>query len=337
MDLGAIERRARERLDPRVWSLIDDAAGDGLSARRNETAFRERRVVPRVLRDVSGIDMSTALLASPVSAPIGVAPLPRLAAVHDEGERAVAAAAARLGLVFCAATNSSTPLEALCVDPPRAWFQLYPHHDDHVTADLVTRAAEVGYAAVVVTVDRPVPGMKASERTKSTLPAELPNLARYPGAEVVGRRHNPAFTWSQLDALRDACPLPLVLKGILSADDAALAVAHGCAGIWVSNHGGRQLDQAVSPLDVLEDIARAVDGRAQVYLDGGVRRGVDALIALAIGADAVFVGRPVAFGLAACGEDGVDAVLGGLVDELRVAMAIAGVSRLPEIVRSLIR
>jgi 4-hydroxymandelate oxidase len=336
MDLRVVERLARERLGSRALHLIEDAAGEGISARRNEAAFRERWVVPRVLRDVSAVDTTTELLGAHVSAPIGIAPLPRMGDVHEEGEQAVAAAAADLGVVTCAPTNSSVALEDVCLDPERSWFQLYPHGDAGITADLVRRAVEAGYAAVVLTVDRPVPGMKASEATKSTAGGDLPNLARY-GPDALGARHRPAFTWTDLDELRSVCPVPVVVKGILSAADAALAVEHGCAAVWVSNHGGRQLDQAVAPLDVLEEIGAAVDGRAQVYLDGGVRRGIDVLIALALGADAVFVGRPIAWGLAAQGQEGVRGVLARLVGELRATMALAGAARIPDVARALVR
>lgn len=336
MDIAALEQIARQELAPETFALIASWAGEGLAARRNEEAFRERSVVARVLRDVTTVDVATELLSTSVSAPIGVAPLPRLGSVHADGECAVALAAAEAGVLFCAATNSSIELEALSVPGAPAWFQLYPHSDAAVTSDLAQRAGAAGYAAVVVTADRPVPGAKATEAAKSTRPEDLPNLARY-GSDAVVRRHNPAFTWPELADLVAASPLPVVLKGVLSAADARSAVERGCAGVWVSNHGGRQLDQAACPLDVLEEIGRVVDGRAQVYLDGGVRRGLDVLIALALGADAVFVGRPVAYALAAGGQAGVAALLREMAAELRQTMALAGVGDLGMIERGLIR
>lgn len=337
MSAEELEQGARQCLDPALFALIRDAAGEGTSARRNEAAFREWWIVPRLLRDVSTIDRSTGLLGKRVDAPFGVAPLPQLGRVHDGAEAAVAAAAARRGVVYCAPTNASVAMEDLAVPGGHGWFQLYPHSDDAITLDLARRAGDGGYEALVITVDRPVAGAKTSERFKSTRPEDYPNLAPYASSEVVRSRHHPGFSWGELEHLQASCSLPIVLKGILSADDARLAVEQGCAAIWVSNHGGRQLDQAVCALDVVEEIVQVVAGRAQVYLDGGVRRGVDVFIALALGADAVFLGRPVAYALATGGRSGVQQLLDALTAELEGAMALAGTAQLREIERSAVR
>lgn len=336
MDVEGLRQAARACLSPSVFAFLDDAAGEGITARRNETVFRERSLVPRVGRDVSDVDTTTTVLSGRVTAPIGIAPLPRLAAVHEEAERGLATAAASRGVVFCAATNSSVALEDLAVENARQWFQLYAHPDGAVTADLVARAGSAGYEAVVLTVDRPVPGAKKSEARKSTSPADVPNLARY-GQDAVRHRYDPAFTYTDLEALCRASPLPVVVKGVLHADDARLAVDHGAAAVWVSNHGGRQLDHVVASLEALEEITGAVGDRVEVYLDGGVRRGLDVLVALALGADTVFVGRPAAYALAVDGARGVEALLGRLVVELEQAMALTGADDVRRIDRSMVR
>lgn len=337
MHLSELETAAAEVLPPHTFALLADAAGEGLTARWNEEAFRAWRLAPRVLRDVSSVDTTLDLLGSPVSCPVGVAPLPRMASVHPEGERGLARAAADRGVVFCAATNSTVPLEELVIDGAPAWFQLYAHRDRGITRDLVARAVAAGYRAIVITLDRPVPGGKASETRKSIDPADYPNLARYGGPEVVTDRYDPTFTWTQLADLRAHCPIPVVVKGVLDAEDARLAIEHGCEGVWVSNHGGRQLDQAVPSLEVLEEVVDVVAGEGEVLLDGGVRRGIDVLIALALGARAVLVGRPLAYALATGGQAGVSAALTQFEDQLAHAMALVGAPSLSDLGRGQVR
>jgi isopentenyl diphosphate isomerase/L-lactate dehydrogenase-like FMN-dependent dehydrogenase len=337
MDLRSLERQARDVLAPELFALIADAAGEGRTARDNERAFRRRALVPRVLRDVSEVRTTTTVLDHEVTAPIGIAPLPRMAGVHAGGERALAEAAAELGLVFCAATNSSVVLEELVLEGGPTWFQLYPHRDAGITSDLVARAEAAGYDALAITLDRPVRGLKASEATKRDDAAAFPNLARYGGADVVSGRYHPAFTWDELARLLQATSLPIVLKGVLAVEDARRAIDLGCAGIWVSNHGGRQLDQSIASLDVLEEIAAVVDGRGEVFLDGGVRRGIDPLIAASLGADGVFLGRPLAYALAVGGCAGVRDALATLTAELAQAMALLGVARIDQLARERVR
>jgi 4-hydroxymandelate oxidase len=337
VDPRQLERAAAEILPPQTFALLADAAGEGLAARWNEEAFRSWCLAPRVLRDVSAVDTTLDLLGEPVSCPIGIAPLPRMGSVHPDGERGLARAAADRGVVFCAATNSTVPLEDLVVDGAPAWFQLYPHRDAGITADLVSRAVDAGYRAIVITIDRPVPGGKASEAGKSTDPADHPNLSRYGGAEVVRDRYDPTFTWDRLARLRAACPVPVVVKGVLHPDDARLAIEHGCDGVWVSNHGGRQLDQAVPSLEVLEEVVAAVEGRGEVLLDGGIRRGLDASIAVALGARAVLVGRPLAYALATGGRAGVGEALTRFRDQLAHTMALVGVTSVGDLTREHVR
>lgn len=328
MSLIDLEAQARSVLPPETYALIADVAGQGDTARRNEAAFRRWSTIPRVLRDVSSVDTSTVLQGLPVAAPLGIAPLPRMGKVHPHGERGLAEAAADFGVVFCAATNSTVALEELTIEGAPAWFQLYPHSDAGITRDLVARATAAAYRAVVVTLDRPTPGLKGSEAAKDTDVSSYPNLAPYGERGVVSGRYNPAFTWTELAKLRDECPLPLVLKGILDKEDARMAIEHGCEGIWVSNHGGRQLDHTIASLDALEAVAASVDGQGEVYLDGGVREGTDILIAIALGATAVFVGRPMAYALAVEGGPSVRGALKQVTSEFAHSMALTGASGL---------
>ncbi len=333
MNPRELDAHARSLLPTQTYALIADAAGQGVTARRNREVFSRRSIIPRVLRDVSTIDTATALQGSAVSAPLGVAPLPRMAAVHPDGERGLAEAAADLGLVFCAATNSTIALEELVIDGAPAWFQLYPHSDPGITRDLTVRAAAAGYRAVVVTLDRPVPGLKSSEDTKTADVSAYPNLARYGEHQGAAARYDPSFTWRELTQLREDCSVPLIVKGVLDREDARLAIEHGCDGVWVSNHGGRQVDQTITSLEALEGIAVGVDGRGEVYLDGGVRTGVDVVIAIALGATSVFLGRPMACALAVDGRAGVRGALEQLRDELAHAMALTGTATLDDLTR----
>jgi 4-hydroxymandelate oxidase len=303
-------------------------------------AFGRWRLRPRVLVDVGTIDPSTTLLGARVAMPVGLAPVARQGLLHPDGEVAVARAAARAGVVHCLSTMSSRSLEEVAAagSPPR-WFQLYVHKDRGVSRSLVERAAAAGYAAIVLTVDFPVPGYREGER-RSGFALEPGGLGNFPdlgrGEEflpLMAALHDQRLTWDDLGWLRGLSTLPLVLKGILTAEDARLAVEHGAAGIVVSNHGGRQLDRTPAAIDALPDVVAAVDGRAEVYVDGGVRRGTDVLVALALGARAVFVGRPHAFALAHGGEAGVGRMLALVRDELENAMALLGTPRLADVAR----
>jgi 4-hydroxymandelate oxidase len=325
-----LESRAKATLSESAYELLSDTAGDGATARWNLEAFRSHAIVPRMLSDVRAPSTSTVLLGREVRTPVGVAPLPRMHLVHDSAELGLRDAALETGAVFCAATNSSVPLEELVTDGLTAWFQLYPHPDPLVTADLVKRVATAGYDALVVTVDRPTPGDKPSEATKSTRAIDYPNLSVYGDAAVADRYH-PGFTWSDLADLVEDCPLPVVAKGVLALQDASLAADAGCSAVWVSNHGGRQLDRVVATLDALPEVADAVAGRAEIYLDGGVRTGTDALVAIARGAKAVFVGRPAAYALANGGAAGAAAYLGHVTDGLRTAMSLSGCTDLDDV------
>lgn len=307
-----------------------------MTLRENVAAFARRRLRPRVLVDVSKLDTATTLLGAAVSMPIGIAPTARHRFAHPDAECATAAAAAAAGAVFCASTMSSRSLEEIagaCSGP--RWFQLYTQ--DNIgprTEALVRRAEAAGYAAIVLTVDLAVSGRRERE-LRETFDLDAPPPANLAGLPVEVDDAPPArFTWDDLRWLRNVTRLPLVLKGIMTAEDAALAVEHGVGGVWVSNHGGRQLDRAPATIDVLEEVVRAVGGQAEVYLDGGVRRGTDVVTALAFGARAVFIGRPIIYALAVAGAGGVALALELIATETRYAMALLGAPTIASITRA---
>jgi 4-hydroxymandelate oxidase len=290
---------------------------------------------PRVLVDVSAIDLTTMVMGQPTAAPIVLAPTAFQRLAHPDGELGTARAAAAAGLPMIVSTIATVSLEDIAETGVRRWFQLYVLKDRDFTADLVRRAHAAGYEALVVTVDTPVLGRRVrDERNAFTLPdgIEMANLegSGLPNALGSGltshilSRHDDSVTWDDLAWLRSLAPLPLALKGVLTAEDARLAADAGVEALIVSNHGGRQLDGAPAALDALSEVVEAAGGRVGVRVDGGVRRGVDAVKALALGARAVCVGRPYLWGLATGGEAGVRSVLEFLRDDLALAMALAG-------------
>jgi 4-hydroxymandelate oxidase len=344
VSLQDFEALARERMDPGAFAYVAGGAADEVTLRENAAAFARFRLRPRVLVDVARVLPETTLLGTRVTMPVGLAPTARQRLVHPDGELAVARAASAAGVLMVASTMSSYSLEAIAAasSGPR-WFQLYVHKDRGVTRALVERAAASGYGAVVLTVDFPVAGRRERE-LRDAVDVEWGGLGNFPeiGAGVeflplMDALHDQRLVWDDVGWVRSLTPLPLVLKGILTGEDAARAVAHGAAAIVVSNHGGRQLDRTPATIDVLEEVVEAVAGRAEVYLDGGVRRGTDVLVALALGARAVFVGRPHCFALAVGGEAAVAQMLGGLRDELENAMALLGTARPADVERAHVR
>jgi isopentenyl diphosphate isomerase/L-lactate dehydrogenase-like FMN-dependent dehydrogenase len=338
VDLEAI---AEEHLDPAAFAYYAGGAADEVTLRDNPAAWSRHRLRPRVLVDVSTVDASTTVLGTPVAMPVGVAPTALHGLAREEAELATARAAARAGVLFCLSSLASRPMEDLAeVEGPR-WYQLYAHSDRGITADLVARAAASGFRAIALTVDLPVFGRRERElRSGFAQPSAdgYGNFARYARdgdvAAVTAGLHTSLLTWADLASLRDVSELPLVVKGVLTAEDARLAVEHGVAGVWVSNHGGRQLDRTPASADVLEEVAQAVGGAAEVYVDGGVRRGSDVLAARALGATAAFAGRPFLYALAAGGEEGVAEALGVLRAELENAMALLGTATIAEVTRA---
>lgn len=330
LNLRDCEALARARLDPIALAFFAGGAGDEVTLRENVDAFARRLLRPRVLVNVASIDLATELLGTSVSTPIGIAPTAQHALAHAEAECATARAAAAAGALMCASTMSSRTLEEIGQAGGPRWFQLYVFANRDLTLDLVRRAEAAGYSALVLTVDVPVLGVRNTE-VRGGVAFDIDsygNLAAS-GATMDFDQYSkglfdPSLTWDAVGWLRAHTSLPIVLKGIMTGEDAAIAVARGADGVWVSNHGGRQLDRVPATLDVLDEVVTAVDGRAEVYLDGGIRRGVDAATALAMGAQAVFLGRPVLWALCAHGAPGVAHMLDTMNAELANAMALLG-------------
>ncbi|MEU1407528.1 alpha-hydroxy acid oxidase [Streptomyces sp. NPDC005728] len=339
---------ARCLVESSAWDYIDGGSGDETTLRENLAGYRRYRLRPRVLVDVSRCDMRTTLLGSPVALPIAIAPTGFQELVTPEAEPACARAAGEAGTLMVVSTFATRRLEDVAqVARGPLWMQLYVFRDRRVSEDLVKRAEAAGYRALVVTVDAPVRGRRVRDmRNAFALP---PNLApaNFPHTPADGfsaelsaqmaRRIDPAFTWDDLAWLRSLTRLPIVLKGVLTAEDAVHAADLGVAAIVVSNHGGRQLDGAVTALDALPEVVSAVAGRCEVLIDGGIRRGSDVLVALALGARAVLVGRPVLWGMAVSGTEGARDVLSILGTELETAMALCGRTDLPSVDASLLR
>ena len=333
LNVDDFEQAARENLDPGAYGYFAGGAGDEQTLRENAAAFARWQLRPRVLVDVGEVSTATTVLGTDVSLPLLVAPTAFHRLAHPDGELATARAAAAAGTIMCLSTLSSVSPAELAAAAPGApqWFQLYWSQDRGFTKGLVESVAEAGFRALVLTVDLPVAGVRERDvRAAFALPDDvpLPNLPialqREDFHRALALIVDPAVTWRDLEWLREACPLPLVVKGVLTAEDALLAVEHGAAAVVVSNHGGRQLDGVPAALDVLPEVVEAVGERVEVLVDGGIRRGGDVLKALALGAAAVGSGRAILWGLAAGGEEGVRRVLELFRAELEVGLQLLG-------------
>ena len=353
LNLESLEARARERLDPMLFDYIAGGAGDEWTLHENRAAWSRLQLLPRMLRGVGSRDQRTTVLGTAVSFPVLVPPMGFHGLCHEDAEVATARATAGAGTIFVASTVSNRSLEAIaeaCAGP--RWFQLYVYRDKAITRDLVQRAVAAGYSALCLTVDTPLAGPRERDRrNRLRMPAHL-GLENFPAthaerhtagseaesalARYIADMWDANLTWTDVDWLRSVSNLPVIIKGLLAPDDARLAVEHGAAAIIVSNHGGRQLDGVPAPISVLLPVMDAVAGRVEVLLDGGVRRGTDVLKALALGARAVLVGRPVLWGLTLDGESGVAAVLEHLRGEIDLAMALAGCRSVNDIGRELV-
>jgi 4-hydroxymandelate oxidase len=348
--LSDLEAAAEARTPSGIWDYIQGGSGEERTLRENHEAFRRRTLRPRILVDVSAIDPRATLLGTPLPVPFFIAPTAYQGQVHPEGEPATARAAAGPGVLSVFSTLSTFPLEEIARAggaSPR-WFQLYLQPEFARTEELVHRAERAGFGAIVVTADVPLLAVRdrqAREGFALDAPVPLGNGPEYvspPRApiETEGRYHLPAEVagdWAVIDRLRGITRLPIVVKGVLRAEDARAAVAHGARAIVVSNHGGRQLDGAPATIDVLAEVAGAVGADAEVYLDGGVRRGSDIAIALALGARGVGIGRPVLWALAAGGADGVARYLELLRTELVNVMALCGCPTLRDLTPEMVR
>jgi 4-hydroxymandelate oxidase len=338
--LTELSAKAQAALDPVRWDFFAGGAGEERTVADNEAAFAARRLVPRVLRGVGDRDLRTTLFGTGLSMPVLIAPTAFHLLAHPSGEAGTARAAAAAGTVMVVSMAATQPIEQIAATGAPLWFQLYPQPDLEFQADLVLRAEAAGCRALVATVDSPVFGRRERDRRHgfTDLP---PGLACENMRDRHGRVRNiemdTGLNWDRIAALRSMTRLPVLLKGVLHPADARLAVEHGIDGLIVSNHGGRQLDGAVATIDALPAVAEAIAGRIPILLDGGVRRGSDIVVALALGASAVLIGRPVVWGLAADGEAGVRAVLEVLGDDLDHVLALTGVSRPTDLTPDLVR
>lgn len=346
--LEDVERIAAAVLPAAVHDFVAGGSGAELTLAANRAALDRVHLLPRVLRDVSRCRISTTLLGRPVSMPVAIAPMGYHRLVHPDGELAVAKAAAQAGVPFAAAMLSSQPLEQIAAAGAETWFQLYWLRDGARSLELVRRAEDAGCTAIVLTVDVPWMGRRQRDvRNQFALPADV-TAANF--SEAAGTAHrvgsggsalaahteeafSPAVSWADLERLRAFTRLPLVVKGVLDPADARRAEECGADAVVVSNHGGRQLDGAVSSIDALAPVRETVGPGCQVLFDSGIRSGLDVLRALALGADGVLLGRPVLWGLAADGAAGVEYVLRLLATELHTALGLAGCDSVAEAAR----
>ncbi|MBA2740974.1 MAG: alpha-hydroxy-acid oxidizing protein [Actinobacteria bacterium] len=326
------ERAAEAALTPEAWAYIAGGAGDERTMRWNREAFSEYRLRYRVLVDVTSVTTETTVLGTPVSMPILAAPTAFQGIAHEQGEVGTARGTAAAGTLMCLSTvATATPADVAAAAPaaPR-WLQIYVFKDREVTDEVIAQALEVGFSALVLTADLPVYGRRDREERAGfvtpdeAVPAFAAAAARAVTDDAALGLLEAGLEWDYVTELRERWEVPVVVKGLVTAEDAALACEHGAAAVVVSNHGGRQLDGAIASLHAVPEVVEAVAGRAEIYVDGGVRRGSDVVTALALGARAVLVGRPVVFGLAYGGDSGVRQVLELLRDETENALALLG-------------
>lgn len=320
---------ARERLPAAVYEYFAGGSGREQTLAAAASAWREVALRPRVLREVSAVTAATTVLGAPVASPVLAAPTALLRLLHPEGETAWAAGVAAAGGLAVLSSRTSVPIADVAAADPW-WFQVYVLRDRELTAELVRRAVAAGALALVLTGDAPRLGRKRRAERPEVDPAWfLPDLGDI-GQEDPRAEQDPAVGFEAIEWLRGLSGLPVLVKGVLRADDARACLAAGAAGVIVSNHGGRQLDGAVSTARALGEVADAVGGEGEVLVDGGIRSGVDVLRALALGARAVLVGRPLAWGLATGGADGVLNVLAALAADVEGALALAGCASVTE-------
>ncbi len=346
INLHEYEMLARQRLSPMAWDYYSSGSLDEVTLRWNREAFERIAIRYRVLTGGETRDLSTQILGRRHAWPVLIAPTAFARLAHIDGEMAIARAAASEDVTMVLSSLSTVTLEEVAsAAPGPKWFQLYVFRDRGLTAELVHRAEGAGYEAIVLTVDAPVLGRRERDaHNRFALPdgmvaanisAHLPRIAAEGHesglAQFFATQIDPTLTWVDVDWLASLTTLPVLVKGVVRGDDAARAIEHGCAGVIVSNHGGRQLDTAIATIDALPEVVAAVAGRATVLLDGGVRRGTDAVKALARGADGVLLGRPLLWGLAVDGQAGVEHVLQLLRAELEHAMVLCGAASVDDL------
>jgi 4-hydroxymandelate oxidase len=347
LNVDEFEAAARAMLTEPVYDYYAGGAEDEITVRENREAFRRISLRYRVLVDVSERDTSSSILGTPLSFPVILAPTALHQMAHPEGELATARAAASSRVLMTLSSISSTPMEDVAAAAPEGakWFQLYHYSNRAISEELISRAAAAGYEAIVVTADAPLLGRRERDlRHPFVIPDGIeavhfkvrPRTSGVNDSPLSDFLNQPSINWTDLEWVHAASPLPVLVKGIVRADDAKRALDEGCAGIWVSNHGGRQLDTSIPTASALPEIVAAAEGRVPVIVDGGIRRGTDILKAIAMGATAAAIGRPQLWGLTVGGQAGVEKVLELLREELSLAMALAGCRTVGEIDASLI-
>jgi 4-hydroxymandelate oxidase len=334
VSLADFEPIARLAMEPGAFEYVAGGAWDEVTLAENEAAWRRYRLRPRVLVDVSRVDPATTMLGQATSMPLAIAPMAAHGLAHPDGEAATARAAAAAGVPFILSTMSTCSMEEVTKAAPDGvrWFQLYTQADPGRTQELVQRAEAAGYSAIVLTVDLPLLGYRERDRrTGFELAGPLGNLVAderpMDGFAHLQDQLLASLSWDDLATIRGWSSLPLVLKGVMTGEDARLAQDHGVDAIVVSNHGGRQLDRVPAAIDVLGDVMMAVGGATEVWVDGGVRRGLDLAIALALGARGVLVGKPIMWALAAGGQAGVERALAIVREEFEITLALLGAPR----------
>jgi 4-hydroxymandelate oxidase len=349
--IADFELIAREKLSQMAYDYYSSGACDEITLRENCDAYKKLCLKYRVLVDVSKRDLSVEIFGQRISMPVMIAPTAFHKLAHPEGEAAVARAASAADTIMILSTLSNSDIEdVVSASEKPVWFQLYVYKDRKVTEALIRRAEAAGCKALVLTVDAPVLGSRERDvRNKFNLPdgITVKNLMpaskdKFPESDESGltlyvqKFLDPSLSWKDVEWLKSVTKLPLIIKGISCKEDALLSLQHGADGIVVSNHGGRQLDTCRATIDVLPEVVDAVGGKMEILIDGGIRRGTDILKALALGAKAVLVGRPVIWGLAADGENGVRSVLEILRSELDLAMALCGCDSVEKVTRELV-
>lgn len=345
------EASAKGKMEAHKFGHIRSGAGAEETLRRNRSAFSKWAILPRMLNDVSAVDTSITLFGHTYEQPFLLAPIGMQRLAHDEGDLASVRAAAKWKVPFITSTVSSYSLEEIAEaagENPR-WFQLYWSNNEEISYSMLKRAEQAGYEAIVVTVDTVMLGWREEDLRNNFSPlragvgkanyvndpAFMASLEDTSDAGIIKgileNVYHPSFDWKKIEKIKAATGLPVLLKGILHPDDAILAVEAGIDGIIVSNHGGRQLDGVAASLDALPLIADSVNGKIPLLLDSGIRRGTDLVKALLLGADAVLLGRPYIYGLATAGQAGVEQVLGNFIEETRVSLALAGISKVTDL------
>ncbi|XP_014599549.1 PREDICTED: peroxisomal (S)-2-hydroxy-acid oxidase GLO5 isoform X1 [Polistes canadensis] len=347
------EKYGHNNLPPFVRDYYKSGAGDECSLRWNREAFKRYRIKPRCLRDVSKRDLSTTILGDKISMPLGVAPAAMQRMAHPDGECANARAAEAAGTIFILSTMSTSSIEEVAEAAPKCikWFQLYVYTDRNITLNLVKRAEKAGFKALVLTVDAPIFGNRRADlRNRFSLPKHL-RLANFEGAlsdkvttsktgsglnEYVSELFDPSLSWKDITWLKSNTKLPIVLKGILTAEDAILAVKYGVSAIIVSNHGARQIDSVPATIEVLPEIVNTVKDKVEIYMDGGIIQGIDVFKALALGAKMVFMGRPLLWGLSYAGEKGALNILEIMRTEIDHTFALTGCTTVIDVTKDMI-